>query len=326
MIRFVALGTSGTFPTDKRNHPSFYFEYKGIGILLDCGENTQRQMKIAKISVTKLKYILITHWHGDHVLGLPGILFSLANSEYNKELNIILPKGYKNNLEMLIEAYKIPINFDINIKEVNSKERIEDKEFFIEILPVKHDIETLAYSIKQKDYWKLINEKLKEYGLFGKHKLLEELKAKGKIFYKGKEIKVNEIGYLKKGFKFTYITDTLFFDDLIEFSRDSDILLIESMYYNNKEMAENYKHLDFSDVLKIKEKSNSKIVLLTHFSQRYEEELDKIKEIIENLYFDIYLLKDFDKFIYEKNIIELNIGGKIIRYKRDEKTGDISKV
>ena len=326
MIRFVALGTGATFPTENRNHPAFYFEYKGIGILFDCGENTQKQFRVAKISPTKLEYILITHWHGDHILGLPGLLFNLANSEYNKKLSIVLPKGFKDRLLKLIEIYDIPIDYDLDIIEVEKDGIVIDKkEFYIEAMYVKHSVPTLAYYFKQKDYWKLCNNKLKEYGLYGKHRLLTVLKEKKEIEYKGRKIKIEEVGYIKKGFKFTYITDTIYFDGLIDFAKDSDILVIESTYIEDPEKAKEYFHMDFSDAYKVFKDSNSNIMLVTHISQRYEEHLDEVEQKIQT-YDRVYLIKDFDRFWFEKNIITLELQGKIVKYLRDEKTGKVKKL
>ncbi|HIP66807.1 MAG TPA: MBL fold metallo-hydrolase [Candidatus Nanopusillus sp.] len=326
MIRFIALGTGATFPTENRNHPSFYFEYKGIGILFDCGENTQRQFRIAKLSPTKLRYILITHWHGDHVLGLPGLLFNLANLEYNKRLGIILPKGYKDRLLELIKIYEIPIDYDLDIIEVEKDGIvIDEKEFYINAMYVKHSVPTLAYYFKQKDYWRLYNSKLKEYGLYGKHGLLTHLKEKNEIEYRGKKIKIEEVGYIKKGFKFTYITDTLYFNRLIDFARDSDILVIESTYIGDPEKAKEHFHMDFSEAYKVFKNSNSNIMLVTHVSQRYEEYLDTIEQRVQT-YDGVYLIRDFDKFWFEKNIITLELQGKTVKYLRDEKSGKNIKI
>lgn len=326
MIRFVALGTGATFPTESRNHPSFYFEYKGIGILFDCGESVQRQFRIAKISPTKLRYILITHWHGDHVLGLPGLLFNLANSEYNKKLSIVLPNGYKDKLLELIRIYDIPIDYDLDIIEVEKNGMIiDEEEFYIGVMYVKHSIPTLAYYFKQKDYWRLCNNKLKEYSLYKKHRLLSILKERKEIEYKGKKIKIEEVGYIKRGFKFTYITDTIYFDDLIDFARDSDILVIESTYIEDPERAKEYLHMDFSDAHKVFKDSNSNIMLVTHISQRYEEYLDDIEQKIQT-HDGVYLIRDFDRFWFEKNTITLELQGKIVKYLRDEKTGKIIKI
>jgi ribonuclease Z len=321
MIRFVALGTGSTFPSEHRNHPAFYFEFKGTSFLFDCGEGTQRQFRFAKISPTKIDYIFLTHWHGDHSLGLPGILFNLANSEYRKKLRIFVPRGFGSKIMNLIEDFQIPIDFPIEINEIQESGKVlESSEFEIYALEVKHSVKTFAYCFKQKDYWRLDNTKLKERGIYGKHRLLDILKKTGEIEFGGKKIKINEVGYIKKGFKFTYITDTKYFDELINFAENSDILLIESTYIKDPDKASEYFHLDFDQALEIFAKSKSNIMLVTHISQRYEDAWKEIINTIESNE-NCYVLSDFDSFRFEKNKITLKIRNREIIYERDEQTG-----
>ena len=105
MIKVKFLGTSGAVPTAERNHTSMLLEYENENILIDCGEGTQRQFRKARINPCKITRILITHWHGDHVLGLPGLLQTLGFSEYNKTLYIYGPKGTKEFMQNLFKTF-----------------------------------------------------------------------------------------------------------------------------------------------------------------------------------------------------------------------------
>lgn len=314
------LGTSGTFPTTERNHISIYMNYQGIGILLDCGENTQRQMRIANISPTKINYILISHWHGDHILGLAGLLFNLANSNYQKELNIVLPEGYGKKIQEIIDVFDIPVDFRINVIESNGGKVVENEHIEIYSFPLRHTIKTLGYYIKEKDKIKLDREKIKN---IKNVKLLKKLKRGEKVIIDGKEYTYKDFGYIKKGLKISYITDTIYFEDLINFIKESDLLLLESTFFNNRELAKQHYHLDYTEALELFEKSNSRILLLLHYSQRYKnEEIIKFRQSEKN----IYTLLDFDEITYMKNIITIKNNGLIFRYKRDEKTGIIEKL
>ena len=104
MINITILGTSSMVPTKDRNVQSIYLDYNGEGILFDCGEGTQRQMNIAGINRTKVKKILITHWHGDHVSGLIGLIQTLGNSKYASKLEIYGPKGTKRFMNNLLNS------------------------------------------------------------------------------------------------------------------------------------------------------------------------------------------------------------------------------
>jgi ribonuclease Z len=322
MMKIVILGTSSSLPTKERNHPGIFLKFKGSGILFDCGENIQRQLRIFGISPTEINYILITHWHGDHILGLPGILFTLSNLEYNKELNIVMPEENIENFKKMIDALQIPINFKINIIKAKNGLIINEKDFQIYGIETMHSIKSFSYYFLEKEYIKLDKKLLEKYGIKDKE-IIRKLKNGEKVKINGKEISYEDIGYMKKGIKITYITDTIFFDKLIEFAKDSTILISESTYFFQADLAKKNMHMDFLEARELFRRSNSKILLLTHFSQRYEKEMNIIKKDIEEKNENIYIANDFDWIEIKKGIIELRLSNKIIKYKYDEKTGNL---
>ena len=113
------LGTSNAIPTSKRSHTAILLQYKNENILIDCGEGAQRQFKIAKLSSSKLTKILLTHWHGDHVLGLPGLFQTLHMDDYQKTLEIYGPKRTEQFIEELKKLFRLKLN--TNVHEVFSK-------------------------------------------------------------------------------------------------------------------------------------------------------------------------------------------------------------
>jgi len=121
-IKVTFLGTSAQIPTSKRNHTAILLSYKSENILVDCGEGTQRQFRKARINPGKITRILITHLHGDHIFGLPGLLSTLGFSEYNKTLYIYGPKGIKYFIESFLGLSKVNTRFKIVVKEVSGKE------------------------------------------------------------------------------------------------------------------------------------------------------------------------------------------------------------
>jgi len=325
MKKIIILGTSSSMPTENRNHPGIFIKFNKKGILLDCGENIQRQLRIMKISPTNIDYILITHWHGDHVLGLPGIFQSLSSMNYNKKLNIIIPKENIENLKRIIEDFMIPINFDINIIEAREGLIVDEEDFQIYGIRTKHSITSYSYYIIEKDYIKLDKNLLNKYNIKNKE-LIKKLKEGKEIEIDGKTISYKDVGYIKKGIKITYITDTIFFDKLIDFAKDSTILISESTYFFQADLAKKNMHMDFLEVREIFNRSNSKILLLTHFSQRYEEEIENIRKDIEEKNENIYILDDFDEINIYKDKIELKLKKNKIIYKYNEKTGEILRL
>ena len=117
-MKIFFLGTSDSIPSAERNHPAFLLTYPGENILIDCGEGTQRQFRKANLNPGKLTRILITHWHADHILGIPGLLKTLALSGYNKTIHIYGPRGTKFLMKSLLKLFAFKENFPIEIYEV----------------------------------------------------------------------------------------------------------------------------------------------------------------------------------------------------------------
>src|SRR3989344_3427290 len=161
-LKITFLGTSNAIPTQKRSHTAILINYKNENILVDCGEGTQRQFKIAHISPSKLTKILITHWHGDHFFGLPGLLQTLAMNDYKRKLDIYGPRGTKYFIYLLKKIANIAVNLDVH--EVSGK-FFENSEFFIQGAQMKHDIPTLAYSFAIKDKRRLDKKKIQKLKL-----------------------------------------------------------------------------------------------------------------------------------------------------------------
>src|SRR3989344_9655885 len=113
-VNLAFLGTGNAIPTIKRNHTSILFSYKNENILIDCGEGTQRQFRHLQISPSKLTRILITHWHGDHILGLPGLFQTLAMNNYQKTLQIYGPKGTKNKIDAIKDLVNVQIKLQVH--------------------------------------------------------------------------------------------------------------------------------------------------------------------------------------------------------------------
>src|SRR3990167_410217 len=128
-MQILFLGTSSMVPTKERNQNGILISYGSEGVLVDCGEGMQRQLKIAGVSLTKITKILISHWHGDHVLGLPGLIQSLSSMDYNGKLEIYGPIGTKKRMESMFEAFVFDKKIDLAVNEVKSGIFFENNEF-----------------------------------------------------------------------------------------------------------------------------------------------------------------------------------------------------
>ena len=149
-MQILFLGTSSMVPTKERNQSGVLISYKNEGILIDCGEGTQRQLKIAGVKLTKITKILISHWHGDHVLGLTGLIQSMNAAGYDKKLEIYGPKGSKVFIKRLFQVFKFARKMNIEVIDVNRGKFFENDDFILEAQPLKHNVDTLGYSLNEK--------------------------------------------------------------------------------------------------------------------------------------------------------------------------------
>ncbi len=275
-MKITFLGTSAMLPTKERNTNAVFISYNNEGILLDCGEGTQKQLRIAGISPTKVTKLLITHWHGDHVLGIPGLIQSLGTSNYTKKLEIYGPKGSRNFFKNMISGliFKSNINYELN--EIEEGRFFENNDFYLSSYKVNHSVNCLSYSLIEKDKLKINLDYVKKFGL-KQHPLLGELQHGKDVKYQGKLITVKKATILKKGRKFAFIMDTDYDDKLIKIADNSDLLVCESTWLKKDKIKE-YQHLSAKDAGKIAKKAKVKRLILTHFSQRYRDLNEMLKE------------------------------------------------
>ncbi|MBX4196413.1 ribonuclease Z [Candidatus Pacearchaeota archaeon] len=290
-IKVIFLGTGNAVPTEKRNHTSMLLTYKDENILIDCGEGTQRQFKIAKLSPAKLTRILITHWHGDHFLGLPGLLQTLAMTEYKRTLKIYGPPGTKRHMLALRELVNIAINLEVH--EV-SNTLIQEKEFMIETQSMDHGTPANAYAFVIKDKRRLDKKKMKKLKL-PNSPLIGDLQRGKDIVWKGKKIKANSISHIEKGRKVAFILDTGMNNRALLIANGADILISESTFSSQEaEQAKEYKHLTAADAATIAKKAKAKKLILTHISQRYEHIPKVIEKDAKRIFKNTFIAKDFD--------------------------------
>ncbi|MBS3172287.1 ribonuclease Z [Candidatus Woesearchaeota archaeon] len=267
-MKITFLGTSAMLPTKERNTSSILLNYKNENILVDCGEGTQRQLRKLDISPTKITRILITHWHGDHVLGLPGLLQSVAKSDPNKEIKIYGPIGTKKFVSNILHSFNYEDKIKLEVNEIKSGLFLNEKEFEIYSQEVKHTAKCLAYSFKEKDRRKVNVNYTKKFGLTN-HPLLGQLQKGKTITYEGKKITPEKGTTLILGKKITFVLDTTADKNLEKFANNSDLLISEATFTKDlKQKALEFYHMTSEQAAYLAKKSKSRKLVLTHFSQR----------------------------------------------------------
>lgn len=287
-IKVTFLGTGSAIPTARRNHPAMLLQYKAENILVDCGEGTQRQFRKAHLNPCKITKILISHWHADHVLGLPGLFQTLMLNGYNRKLEVYGPRGTKEKMRVYFDLFiRKGEKLDLEVHEVSDKVFFENNDFYIESTKANHDCPAVAYSFNVKEKNRIDKEKLAKLKI-PNSPLIGEL-VKGKIVeINGKKIDGKKLMYKEPARKITFVMDTRYDENLVKLAKGADILVSESTYSASEEdIAKDYGHLTSVDAAKIAKKAKVKGLILIHLSQRYstipEVILKEAKEVFEDV-------------------------------------------
>ena len=285
-MEITFLGTSSAVPSKHRNHAGIIIKYFKDTLLFDCGEGTQRQLTYAKISPMKINKIFITHFHGDHVLGLAGLIQSMGFRGREEDLDIYGPKGLGRLINAVLKIGYFQLNYNINIHEIDEGIVVETDEYVIRSIIAEHNIDNISYSVYEKKKPRFLREKAIELGVpvgpaFGKLHNGQEVEVNGKI------IKPEQVlGPPREGKKVTYSGDTRPCEKLIELAQNSDVLIHEATYENaDLDKAIEHCHSTSKEAAEIAKKANVKLLALTHISTRYTTDLNiknEAREIFEN--------------------------------------------
>jgi len=292
-IKVTFLGTGSMIPDAKRNHPAFLLTYKEENILIDCGEGTQVQFRKSKLNPCKITRILITHWHGDHTFGLPGLLRTLSTSGYTKNLFIYGPKGIKKHIDEMFIAFGNVENFKVETREVSGK-FFENSDFYLEAERMIHVQPCNAYNFILKEKTRIDKKKLRKFKIKeGKH--ISHLKDKGWMIHNGKKYFVKNLSFIEGGRKISFVLDTLVNERINPFVRNSDLFVCEASFSSDLEkLAREYKHMTSRQAAEIAKKAQAKRLYLVHLSQRYSNGNDKILNEAKKHFKNTFLPKDLD--------------------------------
>lgn len=284
-LNIIFLGTGGSWPTIKRNVSSIAVKRNSEIILFDCGEGTQRQFQRSKLSYMQISKIFITHFHGDHFLGLPGLIQTMQLNDRDTTLNIYGPKGMNKLTSQLLSLGYFKPNYKIISHEIDEKDILDFGEYTIKTLRVQHGVPALAYCLEEK----------MRPGRFNKPKALELGIPEGPLFSRlqkgetitledGRKIQPDDVlGPPRKGRKIVISGDTKPINEMINFAQDADVLIHEATFDSSLEdVSMEYGHTTASQAAEIAKKANVEKLFLIHISPRYfngkelEEEAQKI--------------------------------------------------
>ncbi len=292
MLDVCLLGTSGMLPLPGRWLTSLMTRYNGSSLLIDCGEGTQIAIKEKGWSYNPIDVICFTHYHADHISGLPGLLLTIGNSDRKEPLTLVGPKGLNRVVSALrVIAPELP--FEIKTIELTGQqEHLSVKGYEIDAFRVNHAVTCYGYSINIPRIGKFNADKAKELGIpcrvWNKLQHGEEVTMEG-VTYTPDMV----MGAPRKGIKLTYCTDTRPVQSIVDNAAGSDLFICEGMYGDDLDISKavKNKHMTFRESASLANAGNVDKLLLTHFSPSIENPKDFIQNAT-NLFEDTIIGED----------------------------------
>lgn len=288
------LGTAASVPARDRSLPSIVFNINGDLILMDVGEGTQRQMLYAGLSPQKVVKILITHMHGDHILGLPGLIRTMAMLGRNEPLEIFGPRGISAYVNLNIESALLGSDFELRVYEVSPGVIVENKDYTIEAVSVDHGVEAYGYVLRTSDKpGRLFLDRALSLGLKPGPEL-RMLKEGKSVYVGGKIIRPEDVlGEPVRGSKVVYSGDTLPCDNIVKVSDGADILIHEATFVNEDvELARVAYHSTVGQAAEVASSANVGLLVLTHISNRYQD-LRLLLNEARSVFYNVLIAHDF---------------------------------
>ncbi|WP_034550306.1 ribonuclease Z [Carnobacterium funditum] len=303
-MEILFLGTGAGVPAKSRNVTSIALKLlaeRNSIWLFDCGEATQQQILHTTLKPRKIDKIFITHLHGDHIFGLPGLISSRSFQGGESPLTIYGPKGIKNFILTSLKVSGTNLKFQLKFNEIDEPGVVfEDSQFKVSCLPLEHGIESFGYRIEESDHQGSLQvEKLKESGipfgpLYGKLKNGETITLSDGRSFNG----LDYIGETQKGRVVAILGDTKMTRNSRILAKNADVLVHESTFEgSDQKMARDYNHSTNVDAASVAKAANVKQLFLTHISARYlGKDVIALEKEAKQYFKQTKVAKDFEEY------------------------------
>ena len=286
------LGCSSQQPTRRRNHGAYLVRWNEEGLLFDPGEGTQRQFIFADVAPPCVNRIFITHFHGDHCLGFGSMLMRLNLDKVKHPIHCYYPASGKVYFDRLRYGCMYHEHIEV-VEHPVRKEGVvhEDEKFKIEAYRLQHGVDNWAYRVVERDVRRFDAGKLKACGVEGP--LVKELAARGELIVEGKRVVLDDVSWVKQGDVFAIVIDTLPCPGALVAAKDATLLLCESTYLKeHAALAQEYHHMTAEQAAQIAKEAGVKLLVLTHFSARYQQ-LDGFEKEARSIFPNTVVAEDF---------------------------------
>jgi ribonuclease Z len=267
----VVLGTASQVPTRERNHNGYVLRWDNTGLLFDPGEGSQRQMLHAGLAATDLHRILITHFHGDHCLGLPGVLARISLDEVAHEVTVHYPASGQSTYEHLAAASLFhPRTTPTAAPIEGAGEFARTDAYTLSAATLEHSVDAIGYRLVEPDGRRMLPSRLAEAGISGPD--VGVLQREGVLVRDGRTVTVEDMSEPRPGQSFAFVMDTRVCDAVHALAAGVDMLVAEATYLNSEQaLATAYGHMTAADAGRVAQAAGVRTLVLTHFSQRYPD-------------------------------------------------------
>ena len=295
---FIALGTGSQVPTRERNHNAYMLRWDGESVLFDPGEGAQRQLTLANIAASSIHHICITHFHGDHCLGLPGILQRLSVDRCDHPVHLYYPESGQIYVDRLKGAAIYQSSLDLQLHPVCNSgnaavELFDSGAWTLKSLPLEHSVPTIGYRFEENSGLRFLREKLELLGVGGP--MVGELRRAGAVLAGGRMVRLEDVTSVRPGCVLAFIMDTRFCAGALALAENADLAVIEATYTTEQQdLADMYLHSSATDAARTAKLAAARKLALTHFSQRYIDTERHLKEA-GGIFPNVIALHDLDR-------------------------------
>lgn len=275
----VILGTASQVPTKQRNHNGYLLRWDGEGLLFDPGEGTQRQMIYAGVSATDITRIGITHFHGDHSLGLAGVVQRISLDKVPHAVDVYYPASGEQYFQRLCNstAYRHAAELRPHPIAANGGMPAPEATFTLRAARLSHPVDAFGYRLDEPDGRRIVPDRLRALGLSGP--VVGELQRTGRVEFDGRTVTLDEVSEPRIGQSFAFVMDTRLCDGVYDLAEGVDMLVIEATFTDaDALLAEEYGHLTAGQAGKVAASAGVRTLVLTHFSQRYRTLDDHLEQ------------------------------------------------
>ncbi|MGC8584657.1 MAG: ribonuclease Z [Thermoplasmata archaeon] len=277
-MKIVFLGTGGSWPSPERGLPSIAVQLDRDCILFDVGEGTQRQLMMSSISFMKITKIFITHFHGDHFLGLAGLVQTMTLNDRKERLEIYGPQDTVIQVTNFLNLGYYSLSFPIYVREMEDSEVIDFGDYTVKSIRARHPVHSFSYILTEKDRRRISKELMDKYSLTSRE--VDVIMKKGSINKDGNVYTIDDISDgIRKGRSVVYSGDTAPNDILVEESKNMKIMIHEATVDSSlEEKANEYGHSSARQAAEIASRAKVENLYLTHISPRYRGDKVRILE------------------------------------------------